>query len=228
MQKSQSQSVYASYEAGKPRQYDRCPDCGGTNTATAARCRSCRARLTATRCKDCGVRIRKASFRCQACYERLIATTRPVCVDCGGRVKLRSAHSGSKRCRDCHFKFRWQSHSPTCSAEGCDRPHHAKGFCNNHYLIERARVRNAGKTRATYGTGKRILLMRMVDQLPCQLCGYSKRPSHRHRLHPGKDGGKYEVGNVVALCANCHAEVHDGQTAPPAALTAEQILAGAL
>ena len=31
-----------------------------------------------------------------------------------------------------------------------------------------------------------------------------------HRLIPGKDGGKYEVGNMFAICPNHHAEVHRG------------------
>ncbi len=68
--------------------------------------------------------------------------------------------------------------------------------------------------------------MRLVYKVPCQLCGYHKVPSRRHRLVPGSAGGKYEVGNVAALCPNCHTEVHDGITASPPALTAKEILLG--
>lgn len=31
-----------------------------------------------------------------------------------------------------------------------------------------------------------------------------------HRLSPGRDGGKYEVGNMFAICPNHHAEYHRG------------------
>lgn len=26
----------------------------------------------------------------------------------------------------------------------------------------------------------------------------------RHRIHPGKDGGKYKLGNVISLCPSHH------------------------
>ncbi len=42
-----------------------------------------------------------------------------------------------------------------------------------------------------------------------QGCEY-RRTLDIHRLKPGKDGGKYEIGNAFALCPNHHAEVHRG------------------
>lgn len=39
----------------------------------------------------------------------------------------------------------------------------------------------------------------------------------RHRIKPGNDGGKYRVGNVVALCPNHHAFADAG------ALTRQQL-----
>lgn len=32
----------------------------------------------------------------------------------------------------------------------------------------------------------------------------------RHRIVPGRDGGKYKLGNVIALCPNHHAEADAG------------------
>jgi hypothetical protein len=38
-------------------------------------------------------------------------------------------------------------------------------------------------------------------------CSYA-RTVDLHRLVPGRDGGEYVVGNMVAICPNHHAEVH--------------------
>jgi hypothetical protein len=40
-------------------------------------------------------------------------------------------------------------------------------------------------------------------------CNYCKT-FDIHRIVQGKDGGKYEVGNMFAICPNHHAEVHRG------------------
>ena len=40
-------------------------------------------------------------------------------------------------------------------------------------------------------------------------CEYNKTYDI-HRLIKGKDGGKYEVGNMFAICPNHHAEIHRG------------------
>jgi hypothetical protein len=32
----------------------------------------------------------------------------------------------------------------------------------------------------------------------------------RHRIVPGRDGGKYKKGNVISLCPNHHAQADDG------------------
>jgi 5-methylcytosine-specific restriction endonuclease McrA len=31
---------------------------------------------------------------------------------------------------------------------------------------------------------------------------------HRHRIKPGREGGKYVYGNVVLLCPRCHTNTH--------------------
>jgi hypothetical protein len=45
----------------------------------------------------------------------------------------------------------------------------------------------------------------------CELpsCAYVKI-FQRHRIQPGRDGGKYKLGNVIALCPNHHAEADRG------------------
>lgn len=40
-------------------------------------------------------------------------------------------------------------------------------------------------------------------------CGYDKI-FQRHRIVPGRDGGRYKLGNVIALCPNHHGEADRG------------------
>jgi len=43
----------------------------------------------------------------------------------------------------------------------------------------------------------------------CEICGYDKF-TQRHRILPGKEGGKYRLSNVAYLCGNCHWEADRG------------------
>lgn len=43
---------------------------------------------------------------------------------------------------------------------------------------------------------------------PCEKCGWDKSYCDIHRIKQGKDGGKYELNNVIILCPNCHREIH--------------------
>lgn len=46
----------------------------------------------------------------------------------------------------------------------------------------------------------------------CRICGASDYCTlHVHRINPGKNSGKYNPENCVAVCSNCHAKIHDGQ-----------------
>lgn len=42
---------------------------------------------------------------------------------------------------------------------------------------------------------------------------YSVRPMTRHRLNPGRDGGRYVARNVVPLCRPCHDLVEEDRGA---------------
>lgn len=44
-------------------------------------------------------------------------------------------------------------------------------------------------------------------------CGWSIIVQ-RHRIKPGRDGGKYEMGNVISLCPNHHALADRGLDEP--------------
>lgn len=47
----------------------------------------------------------------------------------------------------------------------------------------------------------------------CEVCGYDKYIT-RHRIRPGRKGGKYVPGNVIGLCPNCHSEAETGELSP--------------
>jgi 5-methylcytosine-specific restriction endonuclease McrA len=49
-------------------------------------------------------------------------------------------------------------------------------------------------------------------QARCAICPESRYTTlEAHRIIPGEQGGKYVVGNVIALCASCHSLVTAGE-----------------
>ena len=169
-------------------------------------------RLTKT-CPDCGNFCDRRSERCTACAKRHRKATaigqHDRCIDCGKLTGDRGHRA--KRCTECWIKYRDARPKRMCSVEGCPRLHKAKGYCIEHYQAF-LQPRKTGEGR---GSSK---FNEWVRQQPCQLCGYNRIKSHAHRLIEGAQGGRYEEGNVVALCARCHEEVHRGITPPPPAI----------
>lgn len=48
----------------------------------------------------------------------------------------------------------------------------------------------------------------ILDQLKkCPLCGW-EGPCDIHRIIPSSEGGKYEKGNIIVACPNCHRLIH--------------------
>ena len=71
---------------------------------------------------------------------------------------------------------------------------------NNCYnVLDIARSRNKKKEKK--------------ELIPCYCeiydCGYETTVT-RHRIRPGKSGGKYVPGNVIGLCPNHHSEAELG------------------
>lgn len=166
-------------------------------------------------CPKCGAPKRKPSKQCGACWRtsrrKNMRGLKFRCIDCSGRLGDKGHRA--ERCWACHLK-RIQSRKPTpCSVEGCQRPHRAKSYCSKHY-----QGRIAGPKARTGTPGLNASFHSYTRLQPCQLCDYSAMNSHAHRLIPGKQGGGYTEGNVVALCARCHEEVHRGLAASPVPL----------
>lgn len=43
----------------------------------------------------------------------------------------------------------------------------------------------------------------------CKFCGENNQSVlDVHRIHEGKDGGKYTPDNCVVVCSNCHRKIH--------------------
>lgn len=61
-------------------------------------------------------------------------------------------------------------------------------------------------------TKRRLAELRnRFDFNSCMIEGCNYNRIYRiHRLIPGKEGGKYEIGNMFAICPNQHAEIHAG------------------
>lgn len=196
-----------------------CPSCGGRKTYSAKLCRSCQASEGRSfhPCIDCQARIQSSATRCRECYDKQRDLKRYYCADCGKPTKQYASTRYAERCRECDTKHRRYRDKKPCSVDGCLRIHQAKGFCMVHY--------QATYRKQSRGKGIGAIPRKLLALWPCQICGYARLSSAIHRLNPGAKGGAYVPGNMVALCANCHREVHAGVTAPPEAPDEAAILA---
>ena len=162
-------------------------------------------------CADCGTQIAPQSTRCRPCWGKTKLGIRKapikVCINCGVELP-RSSQARRRedgRCWDCHVRFLDARPRRTCSIEGCNQPHEAKGLCAVHYKMSLTKGRGgpgASNTR----------VHRYAAAQPCQVCGYDKLSSEVNRID--RDRG-YVAGNVTAVCRRCHAEITAGVTPHP-------------
>lgn len=189
-----------------------CRTCGKPmpKYSRAVQCRDCwsvRGKQPARLCTNCGKALSRGASPertlCKACS----SPAPRFCVDCG---KLLAPNSKATHCWGCYTTRRQGiAATKSCMIPGCTNPHAAKGLCALHYERKRTTTTRNGRK---IDTVTRI----WVAMQPCQLCGYSRMRSHVHR--PTKQGD-YVVGNMVALCARCHDEVHSGLAPCPQPLT---------
>lgn len=185
-----------------------CPECGQPmQNRYAKTCRACyEASRSAQRlrCTGCGKAFdhpsRIVTGLCSDCRNAQSQHGMHPCADCGQPATR-------ERCWDCHLKQLALRHK-LCAFGGCPRLAVARGLCMNHY---QQAYQKARRNRQHVGGSLRA----EVRRSPCQLCGFAQLRSHAHRLNEGANGGKYEWGNVVALCSRCHDMVHAGLVQPP-------------
>lgn len=102
----------------------------------------------------------------------------------------------------------------TCSIPGCKnlmkyKKKHKDGtwtyenICQRHFRMKYGYPMNST-------TKKMGLEMSKLTSEPCSKCGWNESYCDVHRIVEGKEGGKYELNNVIVLCPNCHRELHQG------------------
>ena len=86
----------------------------------------------------------------------------------------------------------------TCSIEGCDSPHHAKGLCRLHYRqAAPPEIRDKEKEKERTRVKK------------CHICGKrftKKNPSSLHHIVPPKHGGKHTMTNLTLAHRSCKSD----------------------
>jgi hypothetical protein len=144
------------------------------------------------------------------------------CNECKKDMYIRPRHKKEiNRCIDCvkkinqskYIKFNCKSCGVEVSYLLCQNHNKLKYYCSRPCA-------NKGRTGIKYNKDKktkyknlsqlRLLYLKKIFNIKhCMIqgCNYDKTYDV-HRLIPGKDGGKYEVGNMFVICPNHHAEIH--------------------
>ena len=143
-----------------------------------------------TKCSVCGKLVYRRPFQ--------IKSTKNICCS---RSCLTSVQRTRKEttCQYCGIKF-FPKHSGK-EAKTCSRTCSNK---NRRGIKFDKKSQNNSKRRLN-------LLKEKFNFCNCMVegCDYNKTYDI-HRLVEGKNKGKYEIGNMFAICPNHHAEVHRG------------------
>lgn len=139
-----------------------------------------------TKCSICG----------SAVYRRPNELARLANVYCSRKCLFDGKSIKTKTCGYCGKNFKPQTRTANFCSHSCSN----KGRAGIKYLKE---------TKGTKSKQRLELLKDTFDFTSCMVegCQYD-RCFDIHRLIEGKNGGKYEIGNMFAICPNHHAEVH--------------------
>lgn len=136
------------------------------------------------------------------------------CKMCGCSVYKRPSLSGNVFCNiKCYASFRslkkisckkcgkqfspWNKSSKYCSKQCSNHSKLGIKYGNYKFPGRSANERRLNELKSTFG----------FESCMVRGCDY-RLTFDVHRLICGKDGGKYEIGNMFAICPNHHAEVH--------------------
>lgn len=78
----------------------------------------------------------------------------------------------------------------TCEVDGCDN-------------LQELKDKRNGKSRYKRYCSKHNGRQKTINLTRCSICGWVG-PCDKHRIKPGRDGGKYTKDNIVVVCPNCH------------------------
>lgn len=119
-----------------------------------------------------------------------------------------------KRCNVCQKSKELQDFYKSGIKNGNQRYKPNCKLCyDTDIVVKRTRIRN--------------LVLEELGYYCCKICGYNKSPRALHLHHLDASTKEYQISNMwsktdqeikkeaskcVILCANCHAEIHDGVT----------------
>ena len=139
---------------------------------------------------------RKPNTKCSVCGKEIYR--RPKEIENGNTYCSRTccgfAARKYKKCKSCNNEF----NPDKTTASFCSRACSNKGRTGIKY----------GKSYSNASQGRLQVLRKKFNFMSCMIegCDYSKTfDIHRHVS--GKDGGKYEIGNMFAICPLHHAEI---------------------
>lgn len=170
-------------------------------------------------CRSCFLAQERAKYTCTepGCSNPVSTKTTKLCRDCW--MKHHTETSKRPTCKKCGVAISWQSGT----GNGSKRPDHCRPCFNairkeNRIVVEWDRMRDypaavdpmEKKVRTARHIGQ--VLRKILQPMPCAVCGYNRIPCHVHRLVPQKG---YVIGNVVQVCPNCHGEIHKKVIPPP-------------
>lgn len=144
-------------------------------------------------------------------------TPNAVCDVCGKEFYRRPSQALSYENCQCSRKcLGIARRSPDRNCEKCGEPFHpnrkTQRFCSVVCASSVPKPRHGRFKGVSDKSERRLAILKesfAFDRCMVEGCDY-KRTFDVHRLVEGKNGGKYEVGNMFAVCPNHHAEIHRG------------------
>lgn len=76
-------------------------------------------------------------------------------------------------------------------------------YCSNSCKQKHYRLKSKSETSSIKQFYK------LLNHLPCEICNFDKCKRHLHHIKYVSQGGKNELNNLISLCPNCHAMVHE-------------------
>ncbi len=138
------------------------------------------------------------------------------CANCNKPIKRRERYLKHKsycsiKCQSEGKKVKHKIECKYCKMSFESRKKKVK-FCSRACSNKnRTGIKYIGEISKSSSLKKLELLRKNFNFDTCMVrgCNYS-RTFDAHRLICGKDGGKYIIGNMYAICPNHHAELHRG------------------
>lgn len=132
-------------------------------------------------------------------------------LDCKNKIYKRPAEKNKYCCRKCYFSSVTKRTSINCKHCGKEflPSRIEQKFCTNSCSASVLRGPYS-KDKCRSKTQNRLKILKENFNFECCMvegCTYNK-VYNIHRFIEGKNGGKYEIGNMFAICPNHHSEYH--------------------